>query len=199
MREINKSLKQEAYEKECRLVFGLGFDGLGRFAVVPIGGGCHDGTVLAGEARMPNGGTRDVNLKLADGTKKEVESEDIAYLTAWNPKMPDSKFAMVYKDKKWMTPKAVGEHVAIFAYAADFFVGKDGTMTVSGTSISYIAFRPGEEEGTVVCSSDSSKKRARKSLMEYFADDPDLCTALDDGEIGPFDFERICEAYDPAK
>ena len=76
----------------------------------------HDGTVLAGEARMPNGGTRDVNLKLADGTKKEVESEDIAYLTAWNPKMPDSKFAMVYKDKKWMTPKAVGEHVAIFAY-----------------------------------------------------------------------------------
>ena len=159
----------------------------------------HDGTVLAGEARMPNGGTRDVNLKLADGTKKEVESEDIAYLTAWNPKMPDSKFAMVYKDKKWMTPKAVGEHVAIFAYAADFFVGKDGTMTVSGTSISYIAFRPGEEEGTVVCSSDSSKKRARKSLMEYFADDPDLCTALDDGEIGPFDFERICEAYDPAK
>lgn len=75
----------------------------------------------------------------------------------------------------------------------------DGTMTVSGTSISYIAFRPGEEEGTVVCSSDSSKKRARKSLMEYFADDPDLCTALDDGEIGPFDFERICEAYDPAK
>ena len=60
----------------------------------------HDGTVLAGEARMPNGGTRDVNLKLADGTKKEVESEDIAYLTAWNPKMPDSKFAMVYKDKK---------------------------------------------------------------------------------------------------
>ena len=30
----------------------------------------HDGTVLAGEARMPNGGTRDVNLKLADGTKK---------------------------------------------------------------------------------------------------------------------------------
>ena len=31
----------EAYEKECRLVFGLGFDGLGRFAVVPIGGGCH--------------------------------------------------------------------------------------------------------------------------------------------------------------
>ena len=25
----------------------------------------HDGTVLAGEARMPNGGTRDVNLKLA--------------------------------------------------------------------------------------------------------------------------------------
>ena len=159
----------------------------------------HDGTVLAGEARMPNGGTRDVNLKLADGTKKEVESEDIAYLTAWNPKMPDSKFAMVYKDKKWMTPKAVGEHVAIFAYAADFFVGKDGTMTVSGTSISYIAFRPGGEEGTVVCSSDSSKKRARKSLMEYFADDPDLCTALDDGEIGPFDFERICEAYDPAK
>ena len=95
----------------------------------------HDGTVLAGEARMPNGGTRDVNLKLADGTKKEVESEDIAYLTAWNPKMPDSKFAMVYKDKKWMTPKAVGEHVAIFAYAADFFVGKDGTMTVSGTSM----------------------------------------------------------------
>ena len=216
MREINKSLKQEAYEKECRLVFGLGFDGLGRFAVVPIvvAGAIevarevkdfpmeiklHDGTVLAGEARMPNGGTRDVNLKLADGTKKEVESEDIAYLTAWNPKMPDSKFAMVYKDKKWMTPKAVGEHVAIFAYAADFFVGKDGTMTVSGTSISYIAFRPGEEEGTVVCSSDSSKKRARKSLMEYFADDPDLCTALDDGEIGPFDFERICEAYDPAK
>ena len=51
----------------------------------------------------------------------------------------------------------------------------------------------------MVCSSDSSKKRARKSLMEYFADDPDLCTALDDGEIGPFDFERICEAYDPAK
>ena len=41
LREINKSLKQEAYEKECRLVFGLGFDGLGRFAVVPIGGGCH--------------------------------------------------------------------------------------------------------------------------------------------------------------
>lgn len=87
MREINKSLKQEAYEKNVgwSLVLGLmALAGLQSCQLVagaievarevkdfPMEIKLHDGTVLAGEARMPNGGTRDVNLKLADGTKKK--------------------------------------------------------------------------------------------------------------------------------
>ena len=83
--------------------------------------------------------------------------------------------------------------------SADYYINKNGVMTVKGNAISYYGLRPGDVEATfIVQQSESTLNRAaRKALIAYFADDPELCNAIENKEIGPYDFDRICEEYVP--
>ncbi len=184
--------------QSCQLVTGA-IDIAREVKGFPVEVKLNDGTLLAGEAKMPNGRTKTVTVKEADGTKHKLDSEDIAYLTAWSEKAPDSRFTLVYKGKRWMVPKSVGRYLAVFAQSGDFYIGKDGTMHVTGTQIHYYGFRPGEEEGTLIAHTDYSKKQARKSVTAYLSDDPDLCRAIEAKEIDPFDFDTICAEYNPGQ
>lgn len=160
-----------------------------------------DGTVVTGEAKLPNGGTKKVTVKGEDGERHKLQAEDILTLTAWNDKAPDMKYAMVFRDKHWLVPEAVGEHLMVFALAVDYFIEKDGDMVLKGEHFSFYGFRPGEETGTLLGTTHfaNSNKLARKYLMEYLADDPEMCERIRDKDIEPFDYKRICEEYNPAK
>lgn len=161
----------------------------------------NDGGTLTGEAKLPNGGTKKVTVKDAAGQKTKLKSADIESLTVWNDKAPDSKFVLVFQDKSWRTPKAVGPHLAVFAQGADYYINKQGEMTVKGNAINYYGLRPGDTEATFIVSMSENtlSRTARKRVMEYLSDDPDLCNAISEKEIGPYDFERICEEYTPRK
>lgn len=159
----------------------------------------NEGETLAGEAKLPNGRTKKVTVKGADGQKTKVKSADIERMTAWNAKAPDSRFVLVYQDKTWRTLKAVGRHIAIFSQSADYYINKNGVMTVKGDAIFYYGLRPGDAEATFIVRQGESTlaRAARKALIAYFSDDPDLCKAIENKEIGPYDFDRICEEYTP--
>lgn len=159
----------------------------------------HEGGTVTGEAKLPNGRTKKVTVKDENGNKTKLKSADIAQLTVWNAKAPDSRFVLVYQDKAWRTLKAVGRYIAIFSQSADYYINKNGVMTVKGNAISYYGLRPGDVEATfIVQQSESTLNRAaRKALIAYFADDPDLCNAIENKEISPYDFDRICEEYVP--
>ncbi len=165
----------------------------------PVEVALHDGGTITGEAKLPNGRTKKVTVKDENGNKTNLKSADIARLTVWNAKAPDSRFVLVFQNKTWRTLKAVGQHIAIFSQSADYYINKNGVMTVKGNAISYYGLRPGDEEATfIVQQSESTLARAaRKALIAYFADDPDLCKAIENKEINPYDFDRICEEYVP--
>lgn len=159
----------------------------------------HEGETISGEAKLPNGRTKTVKVKGPDGNKTKVKSAEIATLTAWNAKAPDSRFILVFQDKTWRSPKAVGKYIAVFAQGADYYINKKGEMTIKGNVINFYGLRPGDVEATFIVQRGeyTSNKAARKALLAYFADDPDLCNAIEAKEIAPFDFDRICEEYCP--
>ncbi|MCD8318494.1 MAG: hypothetical protein LUC45_06525 [Paraprevotella sp.] len=158
-----------------------------------------DGTLLAGTAKLPNARTKKVTLKEEDWTEHKVASAYIDYLTAWDEKNPDGSFMLVYKNKSWMVPKAVGKYLAFFAQSDDYWINKKGVMVLKGTRIIYYGFRAGEDESKSFFIEDGSTRSARKTLLENLSDDEELCKMIESQEIKPFDLDRICELYNPEK
>ncbi len=157
-----------------------------------------DGTTVRGEARLPNVGTRDVTIRDSLGSKREIDSKDIASLTAWNKKAPDAKHVFVYYDKLWMAIVEVGDHLMVFARSTDYYIDKGGTLTVKGGHITYFAAKPGDTEPTLLFKGAPTKQKRINFWAEYLADDPALCEKMRGKEIDPDDFEAICAEYNPA-
>ena len=158
-----------------------------------------DGTTVRGEARLPNVGTRDVTIRDSLGQKREIDSEDIASLMAWNEKAPDAKHLFVYYDKLWMAVAGAGDHLMVFARSTDYYIDKGGTLTVKGAHFTYYAAKPGDTEPTLLFKGAPTKKERRDFWIEYLADDPALCDKIAAEEIDPFDFDAICAEYKPTE
>lgn len=158
-----------------------------------------DGSTLTGEAQLPNGVTKKITVTDSLDKKHKIKSEDIAYLTAWNDKAPDTKHTFIYREKLWKTPEAMSEYLLVLTYGADYYIAKNGVMTIKGDKINFYGYRPGEEEGTWIGGKGYTKGSARKALLKYLDDDPELCKRIKDKEIDPLDYETICSEYKPVK
>lgn len=158
-----------------------------------------DGSTLEGRAKLPNGPTKKVTVTDSLGEKHKIKSEDIASLTAWNDKAPDVKHMLFYREKTWRTLEAVGEHLIVLSQSGDYYIAKNGVMTIKGQYINFYGYRPGKEEGTWIGGKGYTKGSARKALLKYLADDPELCERIESKEIDPLDYETICSDYTPEK
>lgn len=159
----------------------------------------NDGTKLTGEAKVPDGKTKSLTLREEDGTKHKLKSADIDFVESWNPKSDDTHFTMFYREKRRMVPRAAGENLMILSSSADFTMDKHGTMTVSGQSIVHYAVRRGDGEVTRIGGNGFTTRSARKALLDFLSDDPELCRMLEEKEVGHYDYEKLCELYKPAR
>ena len=165
----------------------------------PVVASLTDGTTVRGEAKLPNVGTKDVTIRDSPGQKREIDSEDIASLMAWNEQAPDAKHLFVYYDKLWMAVAGAGDHLMVFARSTDYYIDKGGTLTVKGAHFTYYAAKPGDTEPTLLFKGAPTKKKRRDFWIEYLADDPALCDKIAAEEIDPFDFDAICAEYKPTE
>ncbi|MGM9764462.1 MAG: hypothetical protein ACI3ZQ_10630 [Candidatus Cryptobacteroides sp.] len=172
-----------------------------------------DGRVLEGSIILPNGTTKEISFKDAEGKKQKIASADIGCVEVWRKGHEDNRFLLFYKeflyytDKKkgevfrqaWMLPKAAGEHLVVMSNAADIRFDKNGDIFITGERIFYYAFRESETYGTNVATAgySNSSKLARNAWQEYLSDDPELCAQIADKSIDPFDFDTICDEYRP--
>lgn len=170
-----------------------------------------DGTVLEGSAVLPNGSTAELKFKDAEGNKQKIQSSDVECLSVWKEGFEDKKFYFFYREylyythkKKgdmfrsmWMVPKASGEHLTVMAGAADYQFNNQGDLILVGETIPYYGFKDGYDYGTLINSAGWTGSSARKWAVDYLSDDPDLCQAISGKEIDPFDFDTICDEYNP--
>lgn len=156
-----------------------------------------DGSTLTGEAKLPNGATKKVTVTDSLDVKHKIKSEDIASLIAWNENAPDEKHVLFYREKTWRTLEEMGEHLMVLSQSDDYYIAKNGVMTIKGQYINFYGYRPGEEKGTWIGGRGYTKGSARRALLKYLADDPDLCERIENKEIDPLDYETICSEYKP--
>ena len=57
-----------------------------------------DGTVLEGEAVLPNGYSESISFRTENGEKRKIPSSEIDFLTMWNKNHGDNKYVLVYRD-----------------------------------------------------------------------------------------------------
>ncbi len=172
-----------------------------------------DGTVLEGEAVLPNGYSESISFRTENGEKRKIPSSEIDFLTMWNKNHGDNKYVLVYRDaylgttkkkgdifkSRWMLPEATGPHLAVMAYADDFQFNAYGQMLLVGEQIRYYFFKENDSRGYNVASKGyaNSVSLARSEIMDFLSDDPDLCKAIKEKRIEPFEFDIICETYSP--
>lgn len=145
----------------------------------------------------------------SEGVRRSVPADSLAECRIWSKKNPDDTYMIMRRrygyfgpaqggltlsQPGWMVSRAIGESLAVYAFADSFKFNGRGQLYFEGT-VRYIAFRPGDETGILIGTSASSRSSLRQSLMALCSDDPALYRRLEMGEIDPSDFKSVVEAY----
>ena len=177
-----------------------------------------DGTEYVGRVKMPKCNTQTIRLKTEDGQKLKLKNTDIAVLGVWKKTHTDKCHFLVChpyettkmfstKKKKiikpqWMSVEAQGDHVEFYCCSYKYSIPKDGSLVITSVqngNIMFVARKIGEETGCIIGYKGSGSKYWRSQLVEYLADDPNLCAKLKNKEIDSSGLQTIADLYNPEK
>lgn len=168
-----------------------------------------DSAAITGKMKLSKPSADKITVTPDGGVKRAIPADSLVECRIWNKKTPDDTYLIMRRrygyfgpaqggltlsQPGWMVSRAVGEYLAIYAFADSFKFNKSGQIYFEGT-VRYIAFKPGDETGLLIGTSASSRSSLRQSLMALCADDVSLYRRLDVGDIDPSDFKSVVEAY----
>lgn len=171
-----------------------------------------DGTEYTGRVKMPLSYEKNLRITTTDGKKLKLKGTEVALLGVWKKSHPDDVALLVYGSYKsgkiskkrrtekpvWMALWEKGDYLEIYKYGDKYSITSSGTFKITSYQGGLIYTLLRKKSDLVPMCLDSYSSH-RKGLIEYLADDPELCKKLQDREIKATDLEKIADEYEPEK
>ena len=165
-----------------------------------------DGSIIEGKAKLPDLQDKTIRIVAEGKGRKHIKADKIKALAFRRENTEGRRDIFLYSKYKkadmvlgpfWMKLEGSGPHLSVMAYADDFQFNACGHMLLVGEQIRYYFFKGNDGRGYNVASKGyaNSVPLARSEIMDFLSDDSDLCKAIEEKRIEPFEFDVICETF----